>query len=460
MKTNSQIVETSQTFLDDRHVDKPMSEFISLTKELVIEGFDLSAPLRYPFYINCIRTHNYKRAARYYTLRLLSAASARISITGAGWISVREGNSQREKDITLPINEAIQKAGIKTGWAFITDNSKLKKFCLGLYTTFLTRDVIHFFNRHAKKVAGIAHNLANRFGFDKSFTKWFIISALSHYLLYKRALSVIRNRRETIKGLHVWMECHRLNNSLLQAAKAYEIPVILTQHGFLGQEWLHFPVQADRICVWGEVDRDWYLERGVGEDRVRVTGTHLAFPVKLEDRWRMREQFKIEPGQYVIFYMIPNALDYFHEKSVELLNQLQKSLSDVHCRLFIRPHRRNKSHVINKYTALGFESFPGDVPVDEAFALADVVIHDFSTMATAEYSGLVTFCLPADPPYPEFYVKLLGEQRIISNPEQFAEIVKQIQPGYELKAKATPAMAAGEEEALNNICRVFKELSI
>ena len=460
MTGNKLCFNDTQDFFDDRHADEPMFEFISMTRDLVIDGLDLSAPLRYPFYVNCIRTDNYKSTARYFILRLLSVASVRINITGGGWIFVREGNSQREKDITVPVNEAIQKAGMKAGWAFIDDNSKFKRLLLGLYHLFLTTDVLHFFIMYSRKVTTIADRLINRFNLDKSFTKWFIISVLSHYLLYKEALKKIGKKRNIINGFIVWMECHRMNNALLQAAKTFNLPVILTQHGFLGQEWLHFPVQSDRICVWGEVEKDWYKERGIGEDRIRITGTHLAFPIKPEDRLRMREQFNIEAGQYVIFYLIPNALDYFHEKSVKLLDQLHRSLSDENCRWFIRPHRINKPHVIGKYTALGFESFPGDAPVEDAFALADVVIHDYSTLATAEYSGLVTLCLPADPPYPEFYTKLLGSQPLINSPGQFVKIVKQIQPGYEPNAKATPAMAAGGEEALRNICKVVEELTV
>jgi hypothetical protein len=388
------------------------------------------------------------------------SASIGISLTGQGWISVREGKSKREMEITEPINVAIARIGKDTGWVFASEKNSLTRFITALSSTLLRSDTFVFFYRYASNVRDVAHQLRDKFGFEKSFIKWFLASSLSHYILHRRALDIVEKNRNRIKGLVVYMEYHALTGAMIHAAKKYNIPVVLTQHGFIGQEWLHFPVQSDRICVWGEVDRDWYKERGIGEDRVRITGTHLAFDIKSEDRRRMRGQFKIEPGQYVIFYLIPNTLDYFHERSVKLLDQLQKSLSGVNCRWFIRPHRNNKSHVINMYTALGFESFPGDVPVDEAFALADVIIHDYSTLATAEYSGLVTLCLPADPPYPEFYIKLLGEQRIISNPEQFTKIVKGIKPGYEPKSKATPAMAAGGEEALRNICRVVEELRV
>lgn len=41
---------------------------------------------------------------------------------------------------------------------------------------------------------------------------------------------------------------------MLSAAQQLGIPTVLVQHGFLGQHWLHHPVMADRVCVFGEVE--------------------------------------------------------------------------------------------------------------------------------------------------------------------------------------------------------------
>ncbi len=449
---------SERNFVDDRHADQSISEFISLTTDLVIDGFDLSAPLRLPFYLNCLRSDNYRRAAHHYSVGVLAAASTGIRLSGTGWISVREGNSPREMDITMPVNQALREAGMPTGWAFPDNGSRVGRLWSGLFSTFLTGEVRRFFSGYSKKIDSIARRLAASFNFHNSFIEWFKIGVLSNFIQHKRALRLIRGNRESISGLVVYMEYHRLTSALLHAAKENEIPVVLTQHGFLGQEWLHTPLRSDRICVWGEVDRRWYEGRGIRDDRLRVTGTHLAFSIKSEYRRETRSKYNLDPEEYALVYLVPNSLDYFHHKSIGLLKELRAAVTDLSCRWFVRLHRSNKPHVIKMYLEAGFTEFPDDVPVEEAFALADVVIHDYSTMATAEYAGLVTLCLPADPPYPGFYPELLGDQRIIDNPRQFRDIVATISPGYKLDPKSTVTMAAGEDKALTHICDVVREL--
>ena len=137
---------------------------------------------------------------------------------------------------------------------------------------------------------------------------------------------------------------------------------------------------------------------------------------------------------------------------------LREVTSDSKYRWFSRPHP-SQPETGKLFVENGFEDIPASIPVKEAYALADVIIHDYSSMEFSEYSGIVSLCLPADPPYPDYYKPLLGDQQIIKTPEHFLEIIRDIEPGYKPGASVTKAMAAEGEDALDRISKVVTEIT-
>jgi hypothetical protein len=243
---------------------------------------------------------------------------------------------------------------------------------------------------------------------------------------------------------------------MIGAARSLGIHTVLIQHGFLGQEWLHWPVGADKVCVWGEVDRRWYVGRGLPEDRIEVTGSPRAFTVDRHYRAEARAKYRISPGHRVVVFLAPNLGSGYHARAAEFLRAAAAGLGST-SRLFVRFHPSQSQGPGAEYD--GVKTLSPSAPLKEVVGLADVILHDFSTMAFAEFAGLQTACLALDAPYPAYYSDLMGEQKVLTSVQELCEYLLAIEPCYEPISRPTISMAAGGKEATERMGRVILELT-
>lgn len=68
-------------------------------------------------------------------------------------------------------------------------------------------------------------------------------------------------------------DIHKVSRLFVLAGKKQKIKTIVLQHGATVLEFGYLPVYADHMCVWGELSKKWFVERGVPESKLLVTGT-------------------------------------------------------------------------------------------------------------------------------------------------------------------------------------------
>jgi hypothetical protein len=312
------------------------------------------------------------------------------------------------------------------------------------------------FRRSLSSVAETAALVRKELGLSEEFHGWFKVQAIQSLSKYASALRTLETPSLRPRVVVLNSEYHPISRAVLSAGRAFSIPTVLIQHGFLGQEWLHWPVVSEKICLWGDVDRDWYIRKGLPAHRAKVTGSCRACSVDPMYRVVIREKYNIALNERVVVFFAPNLGRAYHARASAFLNMAQSTLNSG-AKWFIRPHpSQSMQETLREYRQ--FEPISNSVPLREVFAAADLVLHDYSTMAFAEFAGLQTACLALDPPYPHYYQNLLGRQEVIHSVRHLCELIRDLDPGYVLVSRSTPTMAAAGNDALERAGQAILEV--
>ncbi len=439
-------------YLNDRQADEPMATFDELTSHLSVQGHSISEALRYAFFSDCLRSSDY---INYSALqRTIIPAGWAYELQAADVVFAQEGNAERENRLTLPILNCLRTHGLSGGRLRLAPIGRGRRLWISL-ATMLSRSRELLSPKELDSLDHASARLMEVFGLNSTFRGWFRMQVALSLNRYRRAQVILNSARPKPRVVVVNSEYHPTSRALLIAARSMGIPTVLVQHGFLGQSWLHWPILSDKICVWGDVDRDWYVERGLSEDRITTTGIHSSFGIDPSFRIRIRREHSIREGQGVVGFFAPNLGRDYHARAARFLMAAKSKLNSS-CKWFVRPHpSQAKSDLMSEYN--GFEMIGASVPLEEVFALTDVVLHDYSTMASAQFAGLETVCVELDPPYPSSYRSLLGGQTVVDTPDALCDRLSIVIPGYQPVCGPTTTMAAGGEEALNKIGRIIRE---
>lgn len=439
-----------QTFLNDRHADEPMARFNEITKRLAIAGYNVSGALRYPFFIDCLKTRDYLRYSRMHYF--LVPAGWRYMYESADVLFVQEGDSEREKAQILPIVEWLKNHG-RSAEVWCRAATPLgQRVWTSIETSLrnkISRTVPY---RDLRRLDRASRELIKEFKLSRKLTGWLRMQALLAFNRFERAKNILEEMKPEPKAIVVNSEYHPISRAAVEAAHALHIPTVLIQHGFLGQQWLHWPVSSEKVCIWGEVDKDWYAKRELADNVIEITGSHKAFPVEQSYRNEVRKKYGLAKDQHVIIFFAPNLEREYHARASRLLKDAQGVLKQNY-KWFVRPHPSQTRFAAEQYGEMTLMG--SSVPLKEAFALADLILHDFSTMAFAQFAGLETACLALDGPYPDYYAGLLGKQKLIASTEDLCDCARSIKAGYELVSGPVTTMAAGGDEAIERVGRVI-----
>src|SRR5207253_6317629 len=117
-------------------------------------------------------------------------------------------------------------------------------------------------DRNVTAIDQVAHSLMSEFDLAAPFVDWFRFHVSSVFARYCKIREVLQRMSPRPTAIVFSTEYQATSRAVLSAAGLLGIRTVLLQHGFLGQAWLHSPIAADKLCVWVEVDGDWYLRRG------------------------------------------------------------------------------------------------------------------------------------------------------------------------------------------------------
>jgi hypothetical protein len=234
------------------------------------------------------------------------------------------------------------------------------------------------------------------------------------------------------------------------AARQVAIPSLVIQHGFIGQDYVFAPLWADYVAVWGQVERLWYMEHGIASDRITVTGNPRGLvSLPLDQRQVLREQLGCDTkSRLAVWFTTPQGGAW----KQRLKAWLEHPALNRHClRIALKLHPLEKRAHYDGIPSHIQIIEAGDLGVPEAFAAADTVIHDYSSIgAEAQFCGQNVICTAVNPPYPDYYSLLVGTQPQAHTPHALGELLMKLpSPGFLIGA--SECLEAGGETAIRNI---------
>ncbi|UFJ42522.1 hypothetical protein LOK74_08535 [Brevibacillus humidisoli] len=117
-------------------------------------------------------------------------------------------------------------------------------------------------------------------------------------------------------------------------AASQGIPSICLQHGVVMGEPGYMPVFASKMAVYGHYEREWYLDRGVSDDCIEITGHprfDRIFTESFMSQSHLSEQLGLHPQKKSVL-IITQDNDDFWPQFVDLL--VQHSWMEI----IIKPH--------------------------------------------------------------------------------------------------------------------------
>lgn len=454
-----EIIVPGRKVLNDRHADESMCMFERLTSDLVIEGYEVCSVLRYSFFSDCLRTSHYLNSSRRPFRYWLMPTGCQYQARPAAVLFAQEGIGQskgRESENIEPIVNWLSSRVLSAGVICAPSMSRLQRLCVSVGTIPSWRSLFSRLESYCQTTDSIARRLMKEFDLEAPFLDWFRCHVALSLARIRKARLLLETEPFRPKVIVFSSEHHPNSRPVLLAARDLLIPTVLVQHGFLGQKWLHWPVQSEKLCVWGEVDRRWYLDLGFPESRLELTGSHRAFTIDCNDREAERKRRGLKADQRAVIFFAPNLDRSYHIRAGRFLGEVRSRLGEA-CHWFVRLHPSQAgANYWEEY--VGFTKVTSDVPLERVCTFADLVLHDYSTMAFAEYAGIETMTLSLDPPYPAYYRELGGDQQEITSVEALCEKVQTIRPGYRCEAGPTKSMATGGAEALDKVGKVILEV--
>lgn len=432
-------------YINDRHAEEHVARFVALTKDLTVEGIDISTAMRLPFFADCLASNRYKRytGPRLKIMSLLAGFEFEQTDENTDLVYIQEGKSQREYEQTLPIYQWFDDHNL------VLAKFRRKPFSSKVNALAKSISLHSLKSQDRKNIVEVARNLQTDFELSDAFPQWFLYQIRRFVIRYYSARQVFERTRPRA-ALMIGEYTMNTRPSAL-AAQDVGARVRMIQHGFLGQSWLYDPMKSDGIFLWGEVDKQWFLDRGIDEKRLILTGCMRAFRIENHFRKQMREKYGISDSSPTAVFFAPNLDSMYHYRANKFLTSAYDNVQ-----WFIRPHPiAHDEAVRNFYPQMRL--MPGSVPLEEALAVADLAVHDFSSMQFAVYAGIETACLTLDSPYPDYYPSLLGEQHVIEEQEQLGTVLAGLKPGYDLEPSYTVAMFNHGAYSVNAICETHME---
>jgi len=184
---------------------------------------------------------------------------------------------------------------------------------------------------------------------------WIIIQEILKNLLEKRVSEFIINIQKGIEifekfhfsSILVWSEIGSTEQILVKLAKQRGIPVILLQHGLFFDSGVKgayemnkfqgvYPIDADEIIVWGEIEKKHQIASGTPEDKIHVLGTPLFD--NFSNTKNLEENIVTlatsGPVKENVFDLTVNTI----ERNIETIREICKGISKLHKKLFIKIH--------------------------------------------------------------------------------------------------------------------------
>jgi hypothetical protein len=431
-----------------------------LLEDLQVQDFSIGHALKRSFYTDWL--HSLERrprpisSARAVACHFLTANFAHTGPRCADILILRAGKTARELLNFHELGTQLQRFDVAYASPYRHNDrhilSVLRAVRLKTKHHREAASLLGRLNRHRDRVFVVRRE----FDLPDTFDQWFWIEAERAVWRYIGALFVLARARPRV--LVSAGDNQPVGYPFHTAARQLTIPSLVIQHGFIGQEWLHYPLWADRVCVWGEVDGEWYRHMGTAREKIAVTGNPRGQTgVPAHDRERARQRFGCSPDEFLLMWFTTPHGGGWKEQFVRWIRH--PSLQALRLRILLKLHpkeqRADYEGVISGDHGLATAS---ELDVASAFAAADAVVHDHSSIgAEASFTGQNVICASVNPPYPDYYRLLTCGQHLAESPEGLATIVRGL-ARPQLRPRPVPGLRYGGETALRAIASEIRSL--
>jgi hypothetical protein len=110
--------------------------------------------------------------------------------------------------------------------------------------------------------------ISNKYGVSSVYLLFNFFDSILLVNLVDRLFSIIQ-----IKKLILMSDVHKLSRILVSRAKSSSCKAFVIQHGATIGEEGYLPITANKILVWGESSKKWFIDQGQQSDKIVVTGS-------------------------------------------------------------------------------------------------------------------------------------------------------------------------------------------
>ncbi|MEW5920320.1 MAG: CDP-glycerol glycerophosphotransferase family protein [Bacillota bacterium] len=214
---------------------------------------------------------------------------------------------------------------------------------------------VHCINNYKVEVKKVVNDLIERA--KVIFTSVNTHAVFNNQYFYNTFISLIPEMVERIAAVNRYLEENPtscllvgttedlISRILTIVAACKGIPSICMQHGLLGGDEAYLPAFSTMVAVYGHYEKDWYLNRGLSENRITITGHPRfddIFTQSHMSKAEFQKKFEIDPKKIIIF--IPSQ-PFNDSLWIQLVSLLAKNPS---FEIIIKPHPWEISK--NKYS--------------------------------------------------------------------------------------------------------------
>lgn len=183
-------------------------------------------------------------------------------------------------------------------------------------------------------------------------------------------------------------------------SRAQSIQSFTLQHGVINGYFGKFPLNADEVLVWGNMARRQFIEMGLDESRINVTGTPIVEEVITSKKIKnvTKKKYLLKSGK-TICLALSNPIKDDDIKLVTFFNDIKNKYGSTNDNFLIKLHPA-RDPLKYKWIEEEFELqiIPSYIPYDDFIIFTDILL--------THSSGIATECL--------FYNKQVGILDILS----------------------------------------------
>ncbi|WP_208592361.1 glycosyltransferase family protein [Gracilibacillus suaedae] len=226
--------------------------------------------------------------------------------------------------------------------------------------------------------------------------------------------------RKTTISVVVMSSPNHFGRVMAFVAKKHGIPTICMQHGIIGNEFGYLPKVATVDAVYGQFEKDWYVQSGVPKGDVKIIG-HPRFDQSLQKpattKAQMMEHLDLDKRKKTLLLIVRGQRDIEEWKMV--VNQLEETLN---LNLILRDFPNDERHpLLLDYSTIKSTK---NLTLYDVLPNVDAVVSYASTVALeAMLFGKPVFILHTKlPSYTGYYNKV--HSQVHHDPMKLADMIQ------------------------------------